>query len=47
MSLTLAQPTVTAALKHLKIFGSAREESGEQRDRVFVYRGDVGLLKEN
>jgi Fic family protein len=43
--LGLTQPTVTAALQHLQTLGIVVEESGKQRDRVFAYRGYVGLLK--
>jgi Fic family protein len=45
--LGLTQPTVTAALKHLQTLGIVAEASGKQRDRVFAYRGYVGLLRED
>ncbi|HEY1413165.1 MAG TPA: Fic family protein, partial [Rhodopila sp.] len=44
--LGLSQPTVTAALAHLRALGIVREATGRQRGRVFVYDAFLKLLSE-
>ena len=44
--LALSQPTVTGALGHLQTLGIARETTGRQRGRVFVYDAFLNLIGE-
>lgn len=45
-NLSLSQPTVIAAIKHLEQLGMVREQTGRRRNRLFVYDQYLKILSE-